>query len=89
LNEAFVLALGRQAILAIILICGSAVGLGMLVGLTVSVFQATTQINEQTLAFVPKILAVLVGVALFAPWMMRVALDFSERLILSIPDLVK
>lgn len=89
MNEAFVLSLGREAITMIIMLCAPVVTLGLAVGLVVSMFQAVTQINEQTLAFVPKILAVLIGLAVFAPWMMRVAIDFTQRLIMSIPQMVR
>lgn len=57
------------------------IGLGLVVGLLVSIFQATTQIQEQTLTFVPKIVAVLVAGVVFGPWMLRTLIEFSERLI--------
>ena len=61
---------------------------GLIVGLLVSIFQATTQINEMTLSFVPKILAVI-GVMIFAmPWMLNMLLDYTRRLIDFIPSFV-
>ncbi|CAE10542.1 flagellar biosynthesis protein FliQ [Wolinella succinogenes] len=59
---------------------------GLVVGLLISIFQATTQINEQTLTFVPKILVVIVVVILTMPWMMNMLIDFTTRLIKMIPD---
>ena len=60
----------------------------LLVGLIVAMFQAATQINEMTLSFIPKLLVTL-GVLMFAgPWMMRLMLDFTTRLIQSIPGLI-
>lgn len=55
--------------------------LALAVGLVVSVFQATTQIQEQTLAFVPKIIAVLVSILLFGPWILSTMVDFTYRLL--------
>lgn len=64
-----------------LLVAGPMIGLGLLVGLVISIFQATTQIQEQTLTFVPKIVAVLVAGAVFGPWMLRTMIEFSERLL--------
>lgn len=59
---------------------------GLVVGLMISIFQATTQINEQTLTFVPKILVVIVVVILTMPWMLNMLMDFTARLLKMIPD---
>lgn len=56
-------------------------GIGLIVGLMVSIFQATTQINEQTLAFIPKIVAVFVAILLFGPWILNVMVDFTSHLL--------
>lgn len=58
---------------------------GLVVGLLISIFQATTQINEQTLTFVPKILVVIVVVILTMPWMLNMLIDFTTRLLQMIP----
>jgi len=81
LTETQVIALGRDALLTVLYVAGPMIGLGLVVGLLVSIFQATTQIQEQTLSFVPKIVAVLVAGVLFGPWMLRLLMDFTERLI--------
>jgi flagellar biosynthetic protein FliQ len=62
---------------------------GMLAGLIISIFQATTQINEMTLSFVPKILVVIVVTILVMPWMMNTMIDFSSRMINLIPTFVQ
>ena len=62
-------------------------GMGLLVGLVVSILQAVTQINEMTLTFIPKIIAVAVGLLLFMPWMLRLLSDFTRRLIEYMPYL--
>ncbi len=55
--------------------------LGLVVGLIISVFQATTQIQEQTLAFVPKIVAVLLALLLFGPWIITKLVDFTTQIL--------
>lgn len=61
---------------------------GLVVGLLVSIFQATTQINEMTLSFVPKILAVIAVIILTMPWMLNMILDYTKMLINLIPKFV-
>lgn len=79
--------LGRDALLMVMLVSAPMLGLGLLVGLLVSVFQATTQIQEQTLAFIPKIIAVFVAILIFGPWMLRLLMDYTQQLILILPKL--
>ncbi len=57
---------------------------GLVVGLAVSIFQAVTQIQEMTLAFIPKILAIVLSVALFFPWMLQIMLTYTTELITNI-----
>lgn len=85
MDQAFVVNLGRQAMLTILLVGAPILGLGLLVGVLVSVFQATTQINEQTLTFVPKIVAVLAAIIFFGPWMLTVMLEYTQNLLSNIP----
>ncbi|MBT3585241.1 MAG: flagellar biosynthesis protein FliQ [Halobacteriovoraceae bacterium] len=60
----------------------------LFMGIAVSLFQAVTQINEQTLSFIPKILVIVGAMALFAPWMTDTLTTFTRELILSIPEVV-
>jgi len=80
--------LGRQAIETTMLVSSPILGLSLVVGLMVSTFQAMTQINEATLTFVPKVLAVFAATLLFLPWMMGVLIAFMTHLITSIPTLI-
>jgi flagellar biosynthetic protein FliQ len=80
-SEGFVVQMGREALAVVLLVGAPMLGLGLLVGLVVSVLQATTQIQEQTLSFIPKIVAVLVGVVVFGSWMLGVLLDFARRIL--------
>jgi len=80
LNSEFVLSLAEKGILTILLVSGPILILALAVGLLVSIFQATTQIQEQTLAFIPKIIAVLVGVVIFGPWMLTKMIEFTTEI---------
>ena len=66
-----VIQMAQEALKMVLIISAPMLGLGLLVGLAVSVFQATTSIQEQTLAFIPKIFAVFVAIMIFGPWMLR------------------
>lgn len=89
MTQDFVLTLGRDALLTVLLVSAPILILSLGVGLLVSIFQATTQINEATLSFVPKILAVLLAVLIFGPWMMTTMLQFTSRILTSLPSLVR
>ena len=78
--------IGRQAIETTLIVSGPILGLALVVGLAVSVFQAMTQLNEATLTFVPKVLAVFAGVIVFLPWMLGVLTAFMRQLLLNIPN---
>lgn len=88
MNIDIVIDLGRAALKTILLIIAPVVGAGLLTGLMVAVFQATTQIQEQTLAFIPKILAVMIALAVFGPWMLNTIVDFVVNLFRFIPQVV-
>lgn len=89
MSQEFVMSLGREALTMVLLIGAPVLGLGLLAGLLVSLFQATTQINEPTLAFIPKIIMVLVSALLFGPWMMGTMLEYSVRIFSRIPEVVR
>jgi flagellar biosynthetic protein FliQ len=77
---------GRRAIETMLLVSGPMLGISLVVGLLVSMFQAMTQINEATLTFVPKIVALFVALLLFFPWMIGVLVSFMTGILLSIPQ---
>ena len=60
----------------------------LLMGILISLFQAITQINEQTLSFVPKILVIVGSMVIFAPWISSTLVDFTKELILNIPKII-
>ena len=71
------LSLGREAIVVALLVCAPALLLGLVTGLVVSVFQAVTQIQEPTLAFIPKIIVVALAILFFGPFMLALLTDFT------------
>lgn len=75
-----VITIAEEGIWTVILICGPLLLLALVVGLIVSIFQATTQIQEQTLAFIPKIVAVLLGIVFFGPWMLSHMLSYTNNI---------
>jgi flagellar biosynthetic protein FliQ len=81
--------IGKNALYMVMLISAPPLGLGLLVGVLISIFQATTQIQEQTLAFIPKIVAVFVSILLFGSWMLSLLLDYTQNLFLAIPQIIK
>ena len=68
---------GREAVMMILVISGPVLLLGLLVGLIISLFQAVTQLHEQTLVFVPKIIVMAAACVLLAPWMTRRMIEYS------------
>ena len=78
-----------QAVNLTLLISMPAVGIGLLVGFAISLFQAITQIQEQTLTFVPKVVSVLLIVAFTSPWVISLMLDFTNTLWSAIPAMAK
>ena len=80
--------LGRQAIVTALMIGSPILVVGMLVGLTIGLFQALTQIQDQTIAFVPKIVAMIVAMGLFLPWLIQRMVEYSGDLITNIPAVV-
>lgn len=83
----YVLGLGRDAVMLTLLISAPMLGLGLLVGLVISIFQAATQIQEMTLTFIPKIVAVALALLVFLPWILTRMVDYTTALFNSIPML--
>jgi flagellar biosynthetic protein FliQ len=85
----FVVSFAKHAIWLTILLSMPMLGLGLIVGLVVSIFQAATSIQEMTLSFVPKILAVFLGLLFFAPWMLEKMVSYTRLIIISIPTYIR
>jgi flagellar biosynthetic protein FliQ len=88
MNAQLVFSTGQQALYLMLMVSAPLLLVVLVVGLVVSIFQAATQINEQTLSFVPKILAAVGVLALAGPWMMTSLVEYLRRMLLSIPGVV-
>lgn len=80
--------IGRTALEITILVASPVLLVTLVIGLTVSVFQAATQINDPSLSFIPKVLAVLVTFALAGPWMLTVMTDYMRRVLTGLPGII-
>lgn len=83
-----VMEIGRQAIETALMMAAPLLLAALAVGLIVSIFQAATQINEATLQFVPKLVAVFLVLILFGPWMLQYMVDYIQRLFGNIPQMI-
>ncbi len=86
MNPDVVLRIAKEMIEITLLISLPIMGIGLIVGLSVSLFQSLTQMHEMTLAFVPKIVAVLLGLLFLMPWMMQKLVFYAENLIVNLPQ---
>jgi flagellar biosynthetic protein FliQ len=89
MDQDTVINIAQHALLIVIYVSAPMLGLSLFVGLAVSIFQATTQIQEQTLAFIPKILAVIIAIAVFGSWMLKTLVEYTQDLFLNINQYIK
>ncbi|MDD3839695.1 MAG: flagellar biosynthesis protein FliQ [Clostridia bacterium] len=89
MSQAEVIRITQNALYTIIIISAPMIGFGLIVGLIVSIFQAVTQIHEQTLVFIPKILAVMAAMVIFGPWMLSKLIKFTTDLFMNINNFIK
>lgn len=87
--DAYVISIARQTLFLTLILTAAPVGLALIIGLAVSLLQATTQIQEQTLTFVPKLVVIFMVISLLGPWSISQLMAFAENLINSIPSYVK
>lgn len=89
MDQGIILDVAQEAIKTVLMISAPILGLGLLVGLIVSIIQATTQIQEATLSFIPKIIVISITLLIFGPWMMNTMYEFTVRLFENIPLYIK
>ncbi|HHT01268.1 MAG TPA: flagellar biosynthesis protein FliQ [Firmicutes bacterium] len=89
MTQEFVLNLAQEALTTALLLAAPVLGLSLLVGITISLLQATTQIQEQTLTFIPKIVAVIAGVLLMGRWMLNTLLEFTTEIFQMVGTVVR
>jgi len=89
MNANFIMGLGAQVMWIVIKLTAPMLAFGLAAGLLISIFQATTQIQEQTLAFIPKVAAVIIALLLFGPWMLTTILDFTTQVLSNLMSFVQ
>ena len=87
MTEQFVVNLGRNTLVVVLMVSGPMLLTGLAVGLIVSILQSITQVQEMTLSFVPKIIAVMVVFVLFLPWTIKQMVGFFSQLLAALPGL--
>ena len=80
MNQELVIHIAKNTLMTTLLIASPLLLAGLVVGLSVSIIQAVTQINEMTMTFIPKIIAVVVSLIIFLPWMMNLMLSFTQEM---------
>lgn len=88
MNAQMVLTIGQEALMTLLMVSAPLLGVVLVVGLLVSLFQAITQIHEATLAFVPKLIAAIAVFAWAGPWMLNILVEYIRRTIEAIPGIV-
>ena len=88
MSAEFVTGFFVEAIKIAILLSAPVLLSGLVVGILVSIFQAATSINEMTMTFIPKMLAVAIALLLFFPWMMQTMIDFTQNLLNNLPAFI-
>ncbi|HEX2999310.1 MAG TPA: flagellar biosynthesis protein FliQ [Armatimonadota bacterium] len=89
MTQETVMDLARRSLMLAMQLCLPAVGIGMVVGLAVSIVQAATQIQESTLGIIPRIAAIFIALAFFGPWMLNTAVKFTAQIFLQMAELAK
>ncbi len=89
MSQAFIVGFWKDALEVALLLSLPMLGIGLIVGVLISIFQAVTSIQEMTLTFVPKMLAVGIALLAFFPWMMQIMMDFTINLLTNIPFYIK
>lgn len=89
MSYAAALSLGREAIFTALIVAAPMLLAGLITGLVVSIFQAVTQIQEQTLTFIPKILVSAIAILFFGPFMLAMLTSFMSRVFTSIPQYIR
>ena len=77
MTQELIIGLGQQAVLMMVMLAGPLLAVSLVVGLVVSIFQAVTQVNEMTLTFVPKVIAIFVVLIVMGPWMLQMLLGYT------------
>ncbi len=89
MDESSIIYIAQDCLKIIIYVSAPILIISMVVGLVISIFQATTQIQEQTLTFVPKILSVIAAIAIFGSWMLRTLIEYMQNIFINMNQFIK
>ena len=89
MDQAFIIDFAMESIKTTLLLSAPMLGFGLVTGLLVSIFQAVTSIQELTLTFIPKILAVFFSLILFFPWLLQLMLSFTSNILINFPEYIQ
>ena len=89
MDQAFIIDFAMESIKTTLLLSAPMLGFGLITGLLVSIFQAVTSIQELTLTFIPKILAVFFSLVIFFPWLLELMLEFTSNILINFPDYIQ
>ena len=89
MDQAFIIDFAMESIKTTLLLSAPMLGFGLITGLLVSIFQAVTSIQELTLTFIPKILAVFFSLLLFFPWLLQLILSFTSKILINFPEYIQ
>jgi flagellar biosynthetic protein FliQ len=89
MDQAFIIDFAMDSIKTTLLLSAPMLGFGLITGLVVSIFQAVTSIQELTLTFIPKILAVFFSLLLFFPWLLQLILSFTSKILINFPEYIQ
>jgi len=82
----FIVPIIRQSLITVLMASSPVLITGLVVGLTVSIFQAVSQVHEMTLTFIPKIVAIFLALMIFGPWIIRTVLEFAVNIFANLPE---
>lgn len=89
MDESSIIYIAQGALKVVLYVSAPILLISMIVGLIISIFQATTQIQEQTLTYVPKILSVIAAIALFGSWMLKVLIEYTQNIFTNMNQFIK
>ena len=89
MTQTFIVDFAMESMKTTLLLSAPMLGFGLITGLTVSIFQAVTSIQELTLTFIPKILAVFLAMILFFPWLLQTMINFTSNILINFPEYIK
>ncbi len=89
MTQTFIIDFAMESMKTALLVSAPMLGFGLVTGLAVSIFQAVTSIQELTLTFIPKILAVFLAMVLFFPWLLQIMLNFTSKILMNFPEYIQ